>query len=707
MGIIKGSVFADPLPRSMLLAWAEAIARFFGLALFLIVLCFFSSRSASCAAADDVGIVTSPEQAAQQEKLWAEAEAFLDAEDTDQAALYFKHYWKTYPQAPRAAEALWQAALLYKQQALRVENPDWAKVKDLFYAYIVDFPNSPRIPDAYAEVGDSYFYMGFYREAQNYYALFLKQYPKHEATNQVLYMRARSLFHVGKFSQASDDFTTLQLSKDREFRLRGEAGQAYVHFFKGEWHDALGIFKRIHRQNPDYYLIVPEILRDMGIAAIRVGDIQEGRDYILHYINIGENALVDDEAYFEVAESFLQEGVLDGARVFYEFVIAKTKPQDKYAILSKFRVAQFGAANLDTMSEKERLAFFKKNGDKPFQEVLDTLYDNPLAQDARYSLFERYVGRQEWERAYNLGKSYLRYKPTTPKEQAVVKEELGKILVGWITDLLASGKYADVRVLYEKEFPVIADYKKADLLILIGDAYAQQTLYDQASVIYYRALGQEIDDEQKVKLYFKRAEVYLANNDLQSAQRLLKYLRRLYQNQPAIAEVNWLSARLRTLQKRPADALEFYKMAVESGGKQEKKGVYAADYLQQLFALNDLERVADLIAMFREQQWLPAQQIQYWYGRLGVELSRDGKNEAAAGLYQRALAEGLPETSAEAQPIHLHLADLLMVQKKYQEALGHYRLAQLGQDKIIAQLAESRLNEYQIQGLMADVEAMF
>jgi tetratricopeptide (TPR) repeat protein len=707
MGIIKGSFFDDLLPRSMLPPGAEAMSRFICLVLFLTVLCFFGYNSASCAEAEDVGGRISPAQVAQQEKLWAEAEAFLVAEDNDQAALYFKHYWKTYPQAPRAAEALWQAAFLCKQQALRAENPDWSKVKDLFYVYIVDFPDSPRIPAAYAEVGDSYFYMGFYREAQNYYVLFLKQYPKHEATNQVLYMRARSFLHVGKFSQASDDFATLQLSRDREFRLRGEAGQAYVHFFKGEWHDALGIFKRIHRQNPDYYLIVPEILRDMGIAAIRVGDIQEGRDYILHYINIGENALVDDGAYFEVAESFLQEGVLDGARVFYEFVVAKTRPHDKYAILSKFRLAQFGATNLDTMSEKERLAFFKKNGDKPFQEVLDTLYDNPLAQDARYSLFERYVGRQEWERAYNLGKSYLRYKPTTAKEQAVVEEELGKILVGWITTLLASEKYTEVRVLYEKEFPVIAAYKKADLLMLIGDAYAQQTLYDQASVIYYRALAQEIDDEQKVILYFKRAEVYLANNDLQSAQRLLKYLRRLYQNQPAIAEVNWLSARLRTLQKRPADALEFYKMAVESGAKQDKKGVYAADYLRQLFALNDLERVADLIAMFHGQQWLPTQQIQYWYGRLGVELTRDGKNEAAAGLYQRALAEGLPETSAEAQPIHLHLADLLMVQKKYQEALGHYRLAQGGQDKIIAQLAETRLNGYQIQGLTADVEAMF
>lgn len=683
------------------------VKRFGWLVISLPMLSLLGYNPASWAAPEDQDVVVSQELLAGPDKIWAEAEAFLEAEDIGQAALYFKHYWKTYPESRRAADALWQAALLYKQQALQAPSPDWSQVKDLFQAFIIDYPKSPRVADAYFDIGNSYFHMGFYREAHNYYTLLLKEYPSSNLKNEVIYMRGRAFLYEGKFSLARAEFGLLQLNKDKVIRLRGENGQVEIHFFKGEWHDALGILKRLHRQYPDYYLEYPKILKNLGIASIRVGDVKEGRDYLLHYLNILDQEQVDAEAYFEVAESFLKNGMMDGARIFYELVVAKAMAGDKYTILSKFRLAQYGAFSLDTMSEKERLAFFKENDDKPFQEVLDNLYKDPLAQDARYSLFRRYLERQEWDLAYNLGKSYLRYKTTVKGQLAVVEEELGNILIGKMTKLLAAEKYKEVLSLYEKEFPIITVHKKADLLMLVGMAYERQSLYDQASIVYYRALGLEIGEEQKAKLYFRRAEVYLANNDLKSAQKLLKYLRRLYQDQTAIAEVYWLSARLRNQQLRPEDALEFYKMAVEAGEGQEKKDVYADDYLHQLFALNDLDRVADLVAMFREQQWLPAQRIQYWYGQLGLELSRKGKNRAALVIYARALAEGLPETSPEAQPIHLHLGDLLMAQKRDNEALGHYRLAQSGQDKRIAQLAEARLNEYQIRGAMADVEAMF
>ncbi len=708
MGMVGGTLsgYFSPGCRLSGRTAGGTVKRLFCLVLTLIAFSLLTSGSASCAEQEGQDNVVNLKDRVRQEKLWAEAQAFLEAQNVEQAALYFKHYWQTYPQSPRAGDALWQAALLYKQQAFQSEDPDWSKVKDLFRDFIVDFPDSPRVADAYYEIGSSYYQMGFYREALNHYSLLMKEYPGYPLENEVIYMRGRAFLEVDKPSLASAEFARLKDNKDRMIRLQGELGQVAVHFYKGEWHDALGILKRVHRRNPDYYLQYPKILKDMGVASIRVGNDDEGRDYILRYLNIREEAQLDAEAYFEVADSFLQEGMIDSARVFYELVIAKSDRHDKYAILSQFRLAQYNAVNLDKMSEKERLAFFKKNGDKPFQQVLDSLYSDPLAQEARYALLKRYVERQEWDLAYNLGKFFLRFE-APEKERAFVNDELGKILLGKIAKLLAAEKYEKIRDLYEKEFITIAAYKKADLLMLIGEGYERSSLYDQASVIYYRALGLEIEEEQKVGLYFRRAEVYLANNDLKSAQRLLKYLRRLYQDQPAIAEVNWLSARLRQKQKRPEDALEFYKMAVESGSQQDKKGVYAADYLHQLFALSDLERVADLVAMFHEGQWLPDPQIQYWYGRLGLVLSQEGKLEAAAAIFSRALADDLPETSPEAQPIHLHFGDVLMAQKKHKQAIDHYRLAKSGVDDRIVKLAEARLNEYQIRGVMADVEAMF
>lgn len=679
--------------------------RLLALAIFLSLL-FLAANPLLWVGSARAAEVISQEQRAKEDTLWGQAQGFLAAEDDEQAALYFKYYWQTYPRSPRAEQALWQAARLYKRHAPLALSPDWGRVKDLFQAYIVDYPDSPRLAEAYFEVGNSYFQLGFYREALNYYSIFLKDYPGHDLENEVFFRRAQVYLRLDKFKLASAEFARLQGSTDKEIRLRGEIGQAHVHFFKGEWHDALGILKGIDRRNPDYYLRYPELLKYIGIATLRAGNVKEGRDHILRYLNITEPAQVDAAAFFELAESFLQEGMVDAARIFYEGLVRRNRPADKYFVLSNFRLAQYGAVNLDKMSEKERLAFFKEKGDKPFLEVLDRLYSDPLAQEARYALFKRYLERQEWDLAYNIGTAYLRYK-TMAKKQLVVEQELADILIAKIGKLLDAEKYQDVRFLYEKEFPTIAACKKADLLMLIGAAYEAESLYDQASVLYYRALGLEISDEQKAKLYFRRAGVYLANNDLQAAQRLLKYLRRLYQGQAAIAEVNWLSGRLRAMQGRPEDALAFYKMAVESGGQQERKGVYAAAYLEQLFVAQDLELVADLIAMFHGQEWLPPQRIQYWYGRLGVELAKAGEKEAATAIAKRALADDLPATSPEVQPIHLHLGDLLVAQQRYPEAVVHYRLALAGEDERLAQLARTRLNEEQIRSIRVEVEGMF
>ena len=92
--------------------------------------------------------------------------------------------------------------------------------------------------------------------------------------------------------------------------------------------------------------------------------------------------------------------------------------------------------------------------------------------------------------------------------------------------------------------------------------------------------------------------------------------------------------------------------------------------------------------------------------RLGGTYYRKNKMEKAIAIYKKALAGDLPEKSVEAQPIHLHLGDLLMANKSHKAALGHYRLAQAGKDKRIATLAQTRLNEYEIRSAMSDVKAM-
>lgn len=640
-----------------------------------------------------------------QNNLWDQATSFYLQGDEAQAALYFKHYWKTYPETERAEEALWRAASLYRRVTGRQNNPDWVRVKNLYRAYTLDFPKSTKLPEAYFEVAGSYFNMGYFREASNYYSLFLKDYPNHNKRNEALFMRARSYLKIGKYKSGWQDYDILRTSGVKHYELLGEAGIGHIHFTQGRWHDALGIFKRILRIKPGFYIDDPEVLHDMGLAAIEVGDVHDGQEFLLHYINIVDRATLSPKVYFELGESFLADGRIEGARLFYERVIDITDVGKKTHILSQFRLAQYKAAHLQKLSKKERQDILQKRGDAPFQVVLDELYTDVRAQDSRYDLFHRYIQRESWELAYTMGKSYLRYDASPEKKEEVV-QKLGDILLDRFQTLIASGDKQKIRVLYAEEFAVISKYKQAKLLILIGKVFEGDGLYDQASVVYYRALALELSDAEKKDLYLRRARVYLANDDLGSGQRLLKYLRRIYQDKSGIGEVNILSGQLRELQKRPEDALEFYKMAVETGAETENRASAASHYLRLLFEVGDVSKVSGLLAMFQEKDWLEPNKLQYWYGKLGKYQEDRGRLRLAKQTYKRALSDGMPEKSMEAQPIHLYLADLLVADGLQNEAMDYYRKAVAGQNDAIKRLAQAKMDQAKIQATVAEVEPM-
>ncbi len=656
--------------------------------------------------AEEVEVSVSPEiLLKRQNNLWDQAESFYLQGDEAQAALYFKHYWKTYPETDRAEEALWRAAELYKRVTGRQNDPDWARVKKLYRAYTLDFPASKNLSEAYFQVAFAYFNMGYFREASNYYSLFLKKYPSHALGNEALFMRARAYLKIGKYKKGWQDYDVLRQSDESHYKLLGEAGIGHIHFTQGQWHDALGIFKRILRINPSFYIDDPEVLHDMGLAAIEVGDVHDGQEYLLHYTNIVDRATLSPQVYFELAESFLADGRVEGARIFYERVVELSEPSKKNHILSQFRLAQYKAANLQQLSKKEREEIVKKKGDGPFQIVLDELYTDERAQDSRYELFHRYCQRESWELAYSMGKTFLRYDMPDEQRQEVT-QKLGDILLDQLTALSEAKKNEKIRSLYAEEFLVISKYNQAKLLILIGKTFEADGLYDQASVIYYRALALELTDVEKKDLYFRRAKVYLANNDLISSQRLLKYLRRIYQDKTGIGEVNLLSGQLRELQNRPEDGLLFYKMAVEAADEFDNRATAANHYLRLIFDVGDVTKVTPLLALFQEKDWLEPNMLQYWYGRLGQYQEKQGQLRFAMQTYKRALADGMPEKSIEAQPIHLYLADLLVADGLQDEAMDYYRKAMAGKNDAIKRLAQTKMTQTKIKASMAEVEPM-
>ncbi|MBI4791873.1 MAG: hypothetical protein HY789_03880, partial [Deltaproteobacteria bacterium] len=356
--------------------------------------------------------------------------------------------------------------------------------------------------------------------------------------------------------------------------------------------------------------------------------------------------------------------------------------------------------------EQEPSQAASSEADKVLHDVLDLQYDDPLSQDARFELVRRYWIRREYDQAYDMGKAYLRYE-TVAAEKKEVADIMGQILAMRMERLFQEKKYDAVYQLYKAEYPYVKLYRRGILLYLTGRALEEMGLYRQAGIIYYDAMVLELTDTEQLDLYIHRARIYLADNDINGASRLLKYMRKVYADKPAMGEICFLSGKLREKQKRDLDALHFYQLAVENPTFAEKKNQYAAEYLRLLFAQDKILEKAQILDTFQQEKWLPPGELQEWYGKLAARYRRNNDLEKATAAYLAALTAAMPQDTAAAQQLRLELGDVLLQAGNGKEALVHFRKAAAGPDDLVRKLAEQRVTQANIDRAMTDTEAVW
>lgn len=638
-----------------------------------------------------------------QEKLWNKAmDLFSNGEDKE-SAKQFLTYYKKYPESVRAEEALWRAAFLYRGVALTSSDMEWDKVRELFRSFTIAYPESEKLADAYFEVANAYSKMNYHREAITYYSLYLKRFPAGGKASKATFLKGESLLQIQRFNEASVVYEELKQSVNIKDRLRGEAGEGHIFFAQGKYHDALGIYKRILRHNPSFYVDDPEILRFAGIASLRVNNEKEGQENLLHYLNLTGPGRYRAEVLFELAESYLKSGNNLAAHHFYKQIVLEGDKDDKLVLLSRFRLAQKLEGDFSLRDEEKQGEFASWKNDKPFQDVLDKHYADPLSQDARYELVKRHWERKEFDQAYILGKAYLRYQ-TEEESQKDVHDILGHILENRIDSLLEQQKYEEVYQVYLDEYPYVKGYQRGRLLYLVGRALESMSLWKEASTVYYRALGLSLTPEEKIDLYFHRAQTYIADNDAKSAQRLLKYLRNIYVHDPAIAEIYFLSGKLREIQHRQEDALVFYQMAVESHPEDRRKGEYADNYLRLMFDRQKIAEVETALDRFKKEAWLNQQREIFWFVRLGDAYRALENFTQAKVVYQKVLDNPGAAKFPALQSVYLYLGDALLKTGQEKEAVAYLEKAINGNDVTIQGIARERLAQVKIDKSLADLE---
>ncbi|MDG4477031.1 tetratricopeptide repeat protein [Thiovibrio frasassiensis] len=650
--------------------------------------------------AQEAGVPPPPAQAAvpveTPTQVWQEAVDAVQAGDLAKASSAYLRYYEKFRGTEQAEEALWLAAQNLKQLTANSAVPQWDRVRDIFRRYGADFSKAKRAPEAYFEVGYAHYRMRFYREALIYFKLFLQRYPDSPLRDQVLLAQADTLFAVGRVAEALDIYKKVSESGSEDIKAKALMGLGEIMAASKDPVGALQTFARLFEKYPDYHHRNPDLLRKLGFVYLRLGKEEDARRSLFHYLNLAENPPDRGEILFELGESYLRGGDGLTALKLYERILEDSTVEGRIALLARFRRAEsMDSPERRTVKGQQASDLKDPEGDKPFLAVIEAYPDEAITQDARRALFLRYQARNDTNSAADLGWSYLQHEKVGLADGK--KENFsGKILNYLGEGYLARKEYDKLYQLYLAQHRHVGGLDNGRFLYLVGQALESLSLLDQASVVYFRAQGLPLSDDDKADLYSRRTEVYLRLKNLAAAERVLRYVQTIYKDTEYLGEFDYLTGKLNELQGKKKEALAYYAKATAASPVPPKIKVYVEARLRMLASLGLYGEGVEVLSRSRQKQWLEPEALQGWYRVFGDGLLGQQEVKAAMDAYLAGVNGGMPKESKAAQQIHLQLGDLYRKAREMEKGRGHLQKAQAGPDELLKKKAKNILNQIEI-----------
>lgn len=637
--------------------------------------------------------------------LWEKALAADKQNDTERAARLFLRVHDEFPDfASPPGNALLRAARLYKTLALVDADPDWEQVRNLFRWFNLDYRDSPYAAEAYLEIGIAHFHMRFLREALSYFRLFAERYSASPLLPLSRYWQAKVLAETGQLDEAVEIYQGLVDRADEQFQKRILLSLGKAFDAKGKYRKALATYQQIMSRFPNYHFENLDLLINLGKMYFKVGKEEKGRKHLFYYLNVVEPFARRIEVLFELAESFLRQGDDSTAQTLYAMVVRDGKPQARATILAVFRQAEYRDDPGQLLPEWQKKGdLTDPAGDQPFLAVLDLYRTEPIAQDARFGLFLRYKARNNFEDAMRVGRSFLRHdnKGATAARQP---DPVKSILFYLAEEMLNRHEYQQLYALYVAKHQHVLTIKDGRLLFMVGQALEALSLYQQASVIYFRALGLSLADQDKIELYYRRAEVYLTIGNRVSANRLLTHLRNIYQGKQEVGEIYYLSGRLLEDKGDFVAALVMYDNAIAVLTCADRKHIYIAGRLRMLLMLAKYEEMIASLHTYQEEELFVSADLQVWYVKLGDMLRTMNMKQQAVEVYLAVLAENMPQGGEIVQSIQLSLGELFFALGEMEKSHAYFLKAMAGDNPLKRRVAEQGLGQVEISQMVSELD---
>ncbi len=307
-------------------------------------------------------------------------------------------------------EVLYTLAELRMKEAKDDLAGHYLKVREAFLEALHFNPTSVRAPQALINLGYLNLSVGNEPEAEGYFELLRRKYPKDFNLPLIDYYWGEYFARRGQWSRAADHFqAVIQQYPDSQPVLPSAVGLVRALAELGFWAKAWEIVDFVEKRWPRFYIDDPEFLSLAGQIAMHNALLDAARERLWLYYNLlGTKGPSADMALARIGDIYLRQGKTQAAKTAYEKAAAEF-PEREGGLISKMRLAEEGIVDAPTLESMAAIFDrpFSLRPEQIYTDIVTRFPDSPLAPVARLKLAMWYLWTGRFDEAIVQGRRFL------------------------------------------------------------------------------------------------------------------------------------------------------------------------------------------------------------------------------------------------------------------------------------------------------------
>lgn len=569
-----------------------------------------------------------------------------------------------------------------------MENDEQQQIEaiDFFQEAINRFPKSDYVPYAYIAVGKIHLHLKNPAQAKGYFNLVLDQYPNYHGIPEALFELGRI---YSQKSQKNDQNDAISIFKkiiadypQSELVIAAKRELGKMMLATNNFSEALKILMPLSESEPHMLYESSDLLLHIGNAYYHTGNSEKARLALSKAYNLFPEIDSKDEVLSRIADSFIEQKQPEKAVKVYEYIIANFPETEGY-ITGLMRLAQF----TEEQAEKERL----------YNIVIKDFPYHSLARLAMMRLAGLYNEAGEYEKSIEMLENLLKSRPKALKNEALYLMRKAYMLL--FRRLLQEENYPSVLARYEENKDVLNKLESAEIFRLVGQAYMNGHLYQQAFDVLMKAYKRFEKGRRPADLMYNLGVVMQELQRFDEALNMFSALIRNFPESPYIKDAYKRRGTILLAKHGYKEAIKNFQAAYRRSTDDREKADILTNEAQAHKALGNLQAAAGLLIKVINQLASASAEhfkmIAETYRSLGeIYLELESYQQAADAFSMSVKFSGKDDNRSE---IQFAIGESYQKANVMDKAVRVYEGLIESEDSLWAKLAQERLKEIELK----------